>query len=54
MTNTVDATFLVIINARVVYGPVSLRKATAYINDRMWALETSDHAFIAKVVGHGY
>lgn len=51
--SNIDTTFIVIINARVVYGPVSLRKATAFLNDRMWALENSDHAFIAKVIGDG-
>ena len=46
----VDSTFIVIINARVVYGPVSLRKATQFLNERLWAMETTDHAFIAKVI----
>ena len=49
MKNT-DETFIVIINARVAYGPVSLKKATAYINDRRWAMETTDSVMIAKVL----
>lgn len=45
-----DETFIVIINTRVAYGPVSLKKATAYINDRRWAMETTDSVMIAKVL----
>lgn len=48
-----DNTYIVIINTQVVYGPVTLKKATAYLNDRLWAMETTDYAMIAKVISNG-
>lgn len=45
-----DDTYIVIVNGRVVFGPVSLERATMYINDRRWAFETTDAVMIAKVL----
>ena len=45
-----DDTYIVIVNGRVVFGPVSLKRASMYINDRRWAFETTDSVMIAKVL----
>lgn len=45
-----DDTYIVIVNGRVMFGPVSLKRATMYINDRRWAFETTDTVMIAKVL----
>lgn len=45
-----DDTYIVIVNGRVVFGPVSLKRATMYINDRRWAFETTDTVMIARVL----